>query len=338
MLQEARIADGDVMSIDACFRDILQAAQVAYPGLDIRPETFFSYLKERLPNVADAASLKSLRVTDLYLAASCAMGNSKAIGAFQHTFGSHVEHALRRIGADPALVDDMKQHLWQLLFLPRGDKLPLITKYTGRGRLQAWVCVTAVRETIGVFRRDREIPVDTRLFEHLESSTTDPELECLKRQYREQFRRAFQNAMEDLSIRERNVLRHYIDGLNVDEVGMLYRVHRATAARWIAKARRQVLAHMRKAMTSQLRVGRKDLAARLFLGDEPTEVSAFGVMRSLGNHGRVMRVPPQSVTTNLDDVETFEESRQVGAEAAEGVGRWRDLRALGAGCHHENDT
>ena len=52
---------------------------------------------------------------------------------------------------------------------------------------------------------------------------------------------------------ERAVLKlHYLDGLSIDEVGVAYRVSRATAARWLAKARARVVDETQRRLSEKL--------------------------------------------------------------------------------------
>jgi RNA polymerase sigma-70 factor (ECF subfamily) len=68
----------------------------------------------------------------------------------------------------------------------------------------------------------------------------------LKQKYREAFRQSFVEAVAALPPRERNLLRqNVIDGLSIDDLGKLYGAHRATAARWLAEARKELLAGTR---------------------------------------------------------------------------------------------
>ncbi|MGZ3440355.1 MAG: sigma factor-like helix-turn-helix DNA-binding protein, partial [Polyangia bacterium] len=80
-----------------------------------------------------------------------------------------------------------------------------------------------------------------------------PELDYVKDRYRPQFKAAFQEALRGLDAEQRNVLRlHVVEGLNIDEIGALFKVHRSTVARWIAGARQQVLADARARLRAEL--------------------------------------------------------------------------------------
>jgi RNA polymerase sigma-70 factor (ECF subfamily) len=47
---------------------------------------------------------------------------------------------------------------------------------------------------------------------------------------------------------------HSLDGLNLDQIGAVHRVHRATVARWIAAARESLLERTRKGLEEKLQL------------------------------------------------------------------------------------
>ena len=75
----------------------------------------------------------------------------------------------------------------------------------------------------------------------------------MKEKYRGEFSAAFRRAIAKLELRERNLLRqHYLDELSLEDVASLYRVHRATAARWLSSARSGLLALTRQELAAAL--------------------------------------------------------------------------------------
>ncbi len=52
---------------------------------------------------------------------------------------------------------------------------------------------------------------------------------------------------------------HFVDGLSIDEVGTVYHVHRATAARWISAARAALLKEIRLRLAAALRASESEL-------------------------------------------------------------------------------
>src|SRR5262249_27518981 len=64
-----------------------------------------------------------------------------------------------------------------------------------------------------------------------------PEWELVRRRYREPLEAALRAAIDELTSRDRMVLRLYLlRGENIEAIGKIYGVHRATVARWIAAA------------------------------------------------------------------------------------------------------
>jgi len=56
--------------------------------------------------------------------------------------------------------------------------------------------------------------------------------------------------------RERNLLRYQVlDRLGIDHIGALHGVHRVTAARWIAHARRALIEGVRRRLQDRLGCG-----------------------------------------------------------------------------------
>jgi RNA polymerase sigma-70 factor (ECF subfamily) len=127
-------------------------------------------------------------------------------------------------------------------------------------------------------RGRRELPVldDERLRFAVVSGTA--ELERAKQKYREEFKRAFEGALRTLSDRERTLLRqHHVDGLTIDEIGALYRVHRSTAGRLLTRARVVVLDATRLGMMSELGVAADDLDSIIRMIRSQIEISLRGL-------------------------------------------------------------
>ena len=69
-------------------------------------------------------------------------------------------------------------------------------------------------------------------------ATGNPELELQKREHAAAFTAALREAAAALEPRLRAVLAmHFTEDLSIDQIGAVYAVHRATAARWVQRAR-----------------------------------------------------------------------------------------------------
>jgi RNA polymerase sigma-70 factor (ECF subfamily) len=165
-----------------------------------------------------------------------------AIKAFDAAYMPGVERAIARMRLPPADVKDVAQSLREHLLVGKAGEAPQIAEYGGRGDLAGWLRVAAVRAALKSLRGRKphaELD-DARLA--LRSMGDDPELSYMKEVYRKAFREAFAAALASLEPREKNLLRqHFVDGLGVDELGRLYGAHRATAARWLQRARENLL-------------------------------------------------------------------------------------------------
>ena len=98
----------------------------------------------------------------------------------------------------------------------------------------------AVRTCLNELRKGkREVLVDDdQLIARHAIAADDPEVVYMTLTYAEEFRAAFTVALGQLGAREQTLLRyHHVDGLNIDEIGAIYRIHRVTAFRWLEKAK-----------------------------------------------------------------------------------------------------
>jgi RNA polymerase sigma-70 factor (ECF subfamily) len=254
-------ASGHETGLDATLESIIGSAAETCPTFSVPREEFVAYLWARLPaDVPPEFALAQMHTADLYLACACARGDAQAVAAFDEHCLSQLDRVLGKMGIDADASAEVKQEIRRRVLVGDGRR-PEIVDFSGRGDLRSWVRVMAVRQALRRQERARrDIAVeDDELLERI-VAPENPELDYAKGMYREEFKRAFEAALKALPDRERTLLRqHYIDGLTIDEIGHLYRVHRSTAARLLVRARTRVLAATRAQMMCQLDVQSKDL-------------------------------------------------------------------------------
>lgn len=213
--------------------------RAAWPELPLAGKDLVEFIGRQVtPELAEAA-LDGLRPADLYLACACARGLTSALATFERDYTREVDIALARMRIDGARLADVKQLVRQRLFVAGK-----IAEYGGRGDLRRWVRSVAVRTCLNDLRKGkREILVDDdQLIAQHAIAADDPEVEYMKRTYAAEFKAAFADALAQLGAREQTLLRyHHVDGLNIDEIGAIYRVHRVTAFRWLEKAKEQLV-------------------------------------------------------------------------------------------------
>jgi RNA polymerase sigma-70 factor (ECF subfamily) len=245
----------NLASLETQLEQVVTAASAAWPGVNLPVEEFLPYLAQRLREGATPADVLNLHAADLYLACACARGDATAIAAFEARCLTVVDQALAPLHVDSDALAEIKQEIRRTLLVADGHA-PKITDFAGRGDLRGWLRVMAVRDALSRLRRARrELAADEDLLERTWLPHTNPELELLKSRYRDEFKRAVGEAMSALTPRERTLLRQqFIDGLTIDQLGATYRVHRATAARWLERARQKLQVTTRAALMKRLTV------------------------------------------------------------------------------------
>jgi RNA polymerase sigma-70 factor (ECF subfamily) len=214
-----------------------------------------------------AAHDPDARAVDLHLAAACTAGDAAAIAQLDASLPSVVRPALARLRLPASDDDEIVQRVRIALLSPGTSGEPGIAGYSGRGELRAYIRAIAVK--LALKRREREggpPASDDDPIELLPDSNDSPQLRLLKERCREDLRTAFAVALGELEPRERTLLRqHYLDGLTVDTLAPLHRVHRSTCARWIETARTKVLRGVRSHLRDALDLTPADLDSAIDL-------------------------------------------------------------------------
>jgi RNA polymerase sigma-70 factor, ECF subfamily len=253
-------------------RAAYDAGRVAWPDIAVELERFTSHVAGATPEAL------ARHGADLYLACGCALADAKALRAFDDEIIVPAARAVRSIDDAPAFADEVCQRLRASLLVGDGESRARIVDYAGRGPLRAWVGVAAVRHALMLRRgqqRQREVSTDDDWTGKLsQASTGNPELDLVKRQHAAAFGAALRDAASALEPRLRGVLRmHFVDGLSIDEIGAAYGVHRATAARWIARARDELFAGTRTRLAERLSLSPSELDRMTALVQSQLDVS-----------------------------------------------------------------
>jgi RNA polymerase sigma-70 factor (ECF subfamily) len=223
---------------------------------------FLAHLAELLPADGTAAEvLRIVRGDDLALALSCGRGDAEAIAEFERRYAREVPGALSRIEANAQLVDEVAQLVREKLFV---GPPPKILSYSGRGPLVAWLRAVAVHTAVSIQRSTARAPrtAGDDALADLASSSSDPEIAHLRERFAEPFRTAFLDALAELVPQQRTVLRlNVIDGLNIEQIGEVYGVHRATVARWIASSRERLMTRTRELLCERLGLDASEVAS-----------------------------------------------------------------------------
>jgi len=222
---------------------LLATARAALPSVTLDEDKLASFIGERLSGTELAAALSAAPAADLVLAAACVAQEPTAHVAFDHVLGE-VEAAGAAVGASRDQIDEVKQVLRMQLLVEKDGKPAGLSGYRGKGPLRGWVRITATRELIRHKKKaSRNVSIDRsggRTLEGMLTTGGDPALEALKVEYRNEFAIALREAI--------------VDDLSIDAIGVAYGVHRATAARWLNRARSALVAATHQRLAERLKL------------------------------------------------------------------------------------
>ncbi len=256
------------LDLEQALGDALRDAHVMWPRVSLATESYFRFLGRHLPRSENAAlALRTLQTSDMFLAAACLEGNPLSLEIFEKRFLSVTSPALLRMRLAPDVIEEARQVLRNRFFVGEGEAGPRVSEYSGAGALRGWVRAALVRAAFRVARGPKgRVDTDQATLAAMASPTSDLELDYFKRLYGTEANEALREGFAQLGVRERNVLRQYFGlGLGVDDLAAFYRVHRATAARWVTKAREALAEKTREGMERRLHLAREDLSSILRL-------------------------------------------------------------------------
>ncbi len=244
---------------------------------------FIARLAQVVPDTSDTleARLRSIHLGPLYLTTACAKGDEGAIAhCDKNYFPSLSVHLTRFRSVLP--LDEALQTLRCRLFVPNGGCPGKISGYTGRGKLESWLRVVAIRTTISTLRPKAPNTWDDSKLETLPDTNAQDEVKhiALKR-HREELQECFDQACRELSVRERTILRlQYLDGLTIDDLSAMYGVHRSTVARWIVHIREKLQDTTKALLGDALEANEQEIESMMRLLQSQLDIS---IRRVLGH-------------------------------------------------------
>ncbi|MGE0869162.1 MAG: hypothetical protein AB7P03_11375 [Kofleriaceae bacterium] len=176
---------------------------------------------------------------DVVLAFAAASADPVAQTELHHRVVQAARATLPPAGYPEHVVDDTIGELTVSLAHEPNRRSPLLS-YRGQSSLAAWLRTLAARTAIRLVKACRREPGigdhDSMLLDQI--SSVDLTSDLYRAELRGAVRRAFGAAVGRLSYFERDLLAELIvRGRSVDVIARSHGVHRATAARWIARAR-----------------------------------------------------------------------------------------------------
>ena len=267
-----------------------QAARAAWSDIAVAPLRFAGELARRLAAHAtgevSATALEALHGGDVYLAVACCDGDAAAIALLDELVGRELRHAASKLRASPDQTAEVHAELRRILLVDDSERDAALRDYAGRGDLRGYLRVSATRALIRAINRGRrEVAVDDgEVFDRM-LPIDDPELSILRAQYRDTVDAALRAALAGLDARARALLRYQlIDGWSIDQVGKLYGVHRATAARWLADARASLGDAIRSELAARLQIAASEVDSIVRLVQSRVDMSLDRLLVTDASH------------------------------------------------------
>lgn len=260
----------------------IERAHACWPEVSLPADLFLPFVAARIPtDTPIERALESINVGDLYLACGCASGDSAAAAAFSAAHFPLIEKAIAALEVPRAMIEDVRQTIFQKLFVGDAEREPKICHYAGEGDLGTWVRVVAVRQAIDILRKEgREQPLGDDQLPDLVTRGEDPELRFLKERYRVEFKEVFQEVLATLSSQDRNLLRYQlVGGLTLEQIAALYKVNRSTVVRWLQKVRNKLLSDTRRELSLRLRINREEFESVMRLIQSQLHVSVQRLLK-----------------------------------------------------------
>lgn len=253
--------------------ELYERGRQQHPGIDVDRDTFARIATQKL----EAAT--TLDAGELYLACACEACDPAAFARFEALYFPAIEPALSPMKLHASTIDDVRQLVRTKLFVGEGGEPPRITRYAGQGTFEGLVRVISVRTAISLQRKvEREVPMASAAA--MLASAVAPELELVKQRYRGHFEAAFERAIEELPPRDRTLLKlHVLEGSSIDDLGALYKVHRATAARWLEAIRDTLGERTRELLVADLALSPAELESVVRAVQSQVDVTLTRVLR-----------------------------------------------------------
>lgn len=226
------------------------------PGLD--RDAFAAHLAAIAPPTGELA------IADLALAFQALQGDAATIAELYAVVERAARPALLVAGYTATIADDAIQETATLLLVgPVDDPRPLLVTYQGRARLAAWIKTIALRTASRLVEISRRMHGDDALLDDL-AGGQDPASAVVKAELRPAVRAAFAAAVRELSYVDRELLASVVvRGETIDQLSRRHGIHRATAARWVGRARAALDEGLRRELARALALSPSEVSSVL---------------------------------------------------------------------------
>lgn len=247
--------------------ELVADAQAAWPAVAVPHDVFLAAVAAGLAEPTILA-LEGVHGGDVWLACAALRGDVRAVQAIEQCLG-RISPALRAVGLAPHELDEVMQQLRTHLLVADGERHAKLARYAGRGPLEHWLRIVAVRHARewrgSRARRDQLLETFTSAVQA--RATDDPELALVREKYGALFREVLAVAIEALDAEDRELVRHVVEGGSPADLGEALGVHRTTAMRRVDRARLAIRDTLKRELVKRLAIDRSAADSLLRLYD-----------------------------------------------------------------------
>ncbi len=268
--------------LEAGLTRILDAARTAFPSWRLDEDAFLAHLGARVQGESDLAeALEGVHAEDLFLAFASLAGHGEALQELDRRVVTATRSAVAQFRAAPSFAEDVQQLVRQKLLLSTGTAPAKLLDYAGRGPLALWLRIAALRVALNLI--DAEKPRahgEPAALKGLAAPEPGPESVLEQRRVGPALKGALEEALQQLSTRERNYLRlYFVEGLTVEAIARMEGAHKSTVSRWLSRSKETLLMRMRALLAERLALSPPELES--LMGDLHSQLD-LSLLRVLG--------------------------------------------------------
>jgi RNA polymerase sigma-70 factor (ECF subfamily) len=233
---------------------LIADARAAWPDIVVDEAAFVAALTEHAPT---PEALAQLRAADMWLACAARAGHARAVRIVDG-YLTRIAPSLKATGLAAHELDEVMQLLRTRLVVDDGDRRAKLASYAGRGPLEHWLRIVAVRwarEWRGANVRNAQL-VETFTSAIAKQTTDDPDLALVREKYGALFREVLAVALAALDEEDCDLVRRVVGGVSPEELGTALGVHRTTALRRLEKARAVLRDGVKRELAKRLAIDR----------------------------------------------------------------------------------
>jgi RNA polymerase sigma-70 factor (ECF subfamily) len=230
-------ATSDTTDLRTTLEAAVDRARRRWPGIGCGPGELAAHVEQLGTTVGDLDRFGD----ELHLACASCHFDAAALRILDRDYILRSARTLLRLRAGADFNDEAIQQLRHKLLLPPE---PRLSRYAATGPLLAWVRMVVLRLGLDI-RRNTRNPEDADLADVLAEQAPIDTVDAER--YRSAIGVAIRRVFLQLSPEDRNLLRlHHLEGVSLDRLALMNRVHRATIARRLAELRQRVYEETRR--------------------------------------------------------------------------------------------